>query len=101
MFVFYYLFRASSCLVSVEGTGAGAGVGGITFLDASTHLYNWLCPLVGWSVGMSVRPSIRPSVLKIYLHLLKGRAPDTADRPHTSTLAGGRPWSSAFFQMTY
>ena len=24
------------------------------FLGATKHLYNWLCPLVGWSVGWLV-----------------------------------------------
>ena len=26
----------------------------LTFLGATKHLYNWLCPLVGWLVGWSV-----------------------------------------------
>ena len=26
----------------------------VEFLGATKHLYNWLCPLVGWSVGRLV-----------------------------------------------
>ena len=34
----------------------------VPFLDASSHLYNRVCPSVGPSVRRSVRPSVRPSV---------------------------------------
>ena len=34
------------------------------FLGATKHLYNWLCPLVGWSVGrVRIRSTIHMSHL--------------------------------------
>ena len=36
--------------MSVEGGRISQAV----FLGATKHLYNWLCPSVGWSVGWSV-----------------------------------------------
>ena len=36
------------------------------FLDASSHLYDRLCPSVGWSVGQSVKDSLRTSKSSIF-----------------------------------
>ena len=33
----------------------------INFLSATKHLYNWLCPSVGWLVGRSVGWSVTHS----------------------------------------
>ena len=36
----------------------------ISFLDASSHLYNWVCPSVGPSVRRSVGPSVGDAFVK-------------------------------------
>ena len=45
----------------------------VTLSGATKHLYNWLCPLVGWSVGWSVGKAFisqsTPSHLLTYLAL--------------------------------
>ena len=39
------------------------------FLGATKHLYNWLCPLVGWSVGRLVGNASICRTLLAYLAL--------------------------------
>ena len=41
------------------------------FLGATKHLYNWLCPLVGWSVGLLVGRTV-------------GRVTHSFDDPHVA-----------------
>ena len=41
----------------------------ICFLGATKHLYNWLCPSVGWSVGYAFVRRSTPSHLLAYLAL--------------------------------
>ena len=43
------------------------------FLDASSHLYNRFCPLVGWSVGCLVGWSVGRSVGRSVTHLFLRR----------------------------
>ena len=44
------------------------------FLDASSHLYNWVClsvsPSVGLSIGPSVSRSVGPSVRRLVCRLV-------------------------------
>ena len=43
------------------------------FLGATKHLYNWLCPLVGWLVGRSVgRQHIHSTIHMSHLIALLG-----------------------------
>ena len=50
-----------------------ASIGFAWFLDASTHLYNRVCPSVGPYVDWSVRPNISPSVTNYFssMNLIK------------------------------
>ena len=40
------------------------------FLGATKHLYNWLCPLVGWLVGLSGNAFVRRSTRRTLLAYL-------------------------------
>ena len=54
--------RTSSCFKKVFGLGFSQSAIS-NFLDASSYLYNRVCPSVGRSFCPSVRPSVRPSIL--------------------------------------
>ena len=42
----------------------------VVFLGATKHLYNWLCPLVGWLVGLWGNAFIRRSTRRTFLAYL-------------------------------